>query len=331
MRQPNKKQAIDEPLTKANPVQLAQLWAKRYVISIETYEGTLQASNPQSRTAVVEHLTSELRSASAKAWNLTESFLAHEVKRHRINANLIDPWSVAGDVHRVYAKALAAYGKHIPPQQLSVKIAPGLGVIRKRYTSGDPRLIGFVSMQFHHCGQMLIESAPESEQGTLAAYFKVIDDHLYMPLQRAYAAAARYAYDDERLKVVQTLLPHSTVIANNVVDRVNTIYPNYQCYTDRLDSDVVRVSSVRDTEMFQIYLWTCVLEQSLSAIQQELFPLCVMLYPTLKVNWELVRHMLHLMGREFEQYVEQSRVQHYEPYHQALWQMFSPEVFPDVI
>ncbi|MEL6936311.1 MAG: hypothetical protein AAFO59_06560, partial [Cyanobacteria bacterium J06607_17] len=332
MHPSNQAQAPDGQSPQATPTHLAQIWAKRYVGSVAAYEDSLSKFEElQSRTDIVKTLTSELRSASAKAWNLTESLLAYEVRRHRINATLIDPWSVAKDVHEVYSKALAAYAQHIPPQRLSVKISAGLGTIRQRYTAGDPRLIGFVSMQFHHCGQILIESAPASEQEILASYFKVIDDHLYMPLQRAYGAAANYAYGDERLKVIQTLLPHSTTIANNVVNRVLQLYPNYRCYTDRLDSQVVRVSSVRDTEMFQIYLWTCVLEQSLAPIQQELFPLCVMLYPTLKVNWELVRQMLHLLGREFNWYVKREQVQYYAPYQEAMWEMFSPSVFPDVI
>ncbi|MEO0735709.1 MAG: hypothetical protein AAFZ35_02750 [Cyanobacteria bacterium J06649_12] len=332
MYQSNQPPALDGQSPQATPTHLAQIWAKRYVGTVAAYEDSLsEVAELRSRTDIVKTLTSELRSASAKAWNLTESLLAYEVRRHNINATLIDPWSVAKDVHGVYDQALAAYAQHIPPQRLSVKIAAGLGTIRQRYTAGDPRLIGFVSMQFHHCGQILIESAPASEQEILASYFKVIDDHLYMPLQRAYKAAANYAYGDERLKVIQTLLPHSTTIANNVVNRVLQLYPNYRCYTDRLDSKVVRVSSVRDTEMFQIYLWTCVLEQSLAPIQQELFPLCVMLYPTLKVNWELVRQMLHLLGREFNWYVKREQIQYYAPYQEAMWEMFSPSVFPDVI
>ncbi|MGD1855639.1 MAG: hypothetical protein ACFB2W_15470 [Leptolyngbyaceae cyanobacterium] len=332
MYQTNTGQTIDEQRAEKSPVQLAQLWAKRYVVSVETYDRFPEELDLlETRASIVEHLTSELRSASAKAWNLTEALLAQEVKRHRIDASLIDPWSVAGDVHRVYVKTLNAYAHHVSPQQLSVKISSGLGTIRRHYTSGDPRLIGFVSMQFHHCGQMLLESAPMSERDTLGAYFRVIDDHLYMPLQRAYEAAGRYSYDDERLRVVQVLLPHSTAIAHRVVNRVNHLYPGYQCYTDGLSSETVRVSSIRDTEMFQIYLWTCVLEQSLDVVQQELFPLCVMLYPTLKVNWELVRQMLHLLGREFERYVSGDQVEHYVLYHQALWEMFSPSVFPTAI
>ncbi|MGV0026256.1 hypothetical protein [Phormidesmis priestleyi] len=76
-------------------------------------------------------------------------------------------------------------------------------------------------------------------------------------------------------------------------------------------------------------LWVCILENNISAIQQELFPLCVMLYPRLKVRWELVRQLIHLLGVEVRSYLEPAQAQQYALYYQALWSMFSPEVFPD--
>ena len=82
------------------------------------------------------------------------------------------------------------------------------------------------------------------------------------------------------------------------VDRIAQVNPTYQSHSGRLNDDNVRVSSLRDTEMFQVYLWVCILENSVSAVQQELFPLCVMLYPRLKVRWELVLQMLHLLNSE---------------------------------
>lgn len=316
----------------SNPAQMAQVWAKKYLGKLTEHDQPradgLQAVN---REILLDQLMSDLRSVSVKAWHLTESLLAYEVKRHCIRAKLIDPWQVSHDAHDIYEQALGAYVGQVAPSKLSVQIAGALGKIRQQYTSIDPRLIGFVSMQFHYSGQMMLKTVPQSERAVLASYFKVVDDHLYMPLQRAYEAAANYAYTDGRLGIVHQLLPHITTIANNVVDRVNQLYPHYRCYTDRLGSDAVRVSSVRDVEMFQVYLWTCVLEQRFDAIQAELFPLCVMLYPTLKVNWELVRQMLHLLAREFSQYVTPAQRQYYLPYQDALWAMFSPELFPDVI
>lgn len=239
----------------SNPAQMAQVWAKKYLGKLAEQETPVdQAPSIVNREALLDQLMSDLRTVSVKAWNLTESLLAHEVKRHCIPARLIDPWQVSQDAHDIYEKALRAYVKKVSPPKLSVQIAADLGKIRQHYTAVDPRLIGFVSMQFHYSGQMLLKSVPQSERSLLSAYFKVVDDHLYMPLQRAYTAAANYTYGDSRLGIIHTLLPHITTIANNVVTRVNQLYPNYRCYTDRLSSEVVRVSSVRDVEMFQVYL-----------------------------------------------------------------------------
>jgi hypothetical protein len=91
------------------------------------------------------------------------------------------------------------------------------------------------------------------------------------------------------------------------------------------------VSSIRDVEMFQVYLWICVLENSIAAIQQELFPLCVMLYPPLKVRWELVRQMLHLLGNELQTRLTPPQQALFMPYFQSLWELFSPDVFPETL
>ncbi|HEY9295634.1 MAG TPA: hypothetical protein VIQ31_04530, partial [Phormidium sp.] len=104
---------------------------------------------------------------------------------------------------------------------------------------------------------------------------------------------------------------------------------NYSTYTGNLKNPVVKTASIRDVEMFQVYLWVCVLENNISAIQQELFPLCVMVYPTLKVRWELVRQMINLLGKEIDNRLGREQQQLFIPYFQALREMFSPEVFPE--
>ncbi|MEO1294190.1 MAG: hypothetical protein AAFW75_00005 [Cyanobacteria bacterium J06636_16] len=246
---------------------LSGLWAKKYVAKLKEQDKLLShPSGAQLRVDVAKGLKEMLRPVSAQAWNKTEALLAHEIRRHQIDSELIDPWAIAKDVHQVYEKAVSAYTDDISPERLSVRVAPGIGRIRERYTAADPRVIGFVSMQFHYCGQMLADQAPVSEQAKLAAYFKVIDDHLYMPLQRAYDAAAEYPYDHPRLQTVRGLLPYSSKIAKHIVNRVNQLYPAYKSYSGRLGSELVRTSSVRDVEMFQVYLWTCVLEQNIAAL-----------------------------------------------------------------
>jgi Phycobilisome protein len=343
---------------------LAQQWAKKYVQNLQdddsaenNQQNLLEIVSAAGREKTAKKVMESLRSVSAKAWNKTEALLSAEVKQHNIDPNLINPWEVAGDSFKIYQKsldvyiqqdisrplaevmklsqggsvsdeeALAVYTEHAAPSQLATVIGADIGAMRKKYTSADPRVIGFVSMQFHYTSQMLLQPLEPVERSLVGAYFKVIDDHLYMPLQRAYEAAAKHDYDSPALSAVQQLLPVSTQIANKVCQRIIEIYPNYYSMSGALNNPVVKISSIRDVEMFQVYLWVCALEGSIAPIQQELFPLSVMLYPTLKVHWELIRQMLHLLGQEIQSRLTPEQAKTLMPYFQALWQMFSPEVF----
>ncbi|MGB3138005.1 MAG: hypothetical protein WBG38_07260 [Nodosilinea sp.] len=56
-----------------------------------------------------------------------------------------------------------------------------------------------------------------------------------------------------------------------------------------------------------------------------------MLYPTLRVNWELVRLMVSLLHQEISQCVGRDNPHYHEPYCKVLFEMFSPEIFPDTL
>lgn len=355
---------FSEVVSKASVESLALQWAKKYLYNLQIDDEPKNDSNDLAdivsqagREKTAHKLMESLRSLSAKAWNQTEALLSKEVKRHRIPAELINPWEIAADSFKVYQKtlevytrqttsrplsvvmklasqgnplskkALEIYTEQVAPSQLSTAISSALGAIRNKYTSADPRVIGFVSMQFHFTSLSLLEMLSPWEKTLVGAYFKVIDDHLYMPLQRAYEAAAKHDYESHTLLAVQKLLPVSTQIAKNISERVIQLYPNYRSYSGFLRDAVVKTSSIRDVEMFQVYLWVCALEGSVAAIVQELFPLCVMLYPTLNVQWELVRQMLHLLGIEMRSILTEKEADTLMPYYQVLWEMFSPEVF----
>jgi hypothetical protein len=348
---------------------LAQQWAKKYVQNLQVDTSKAESSEPLNLSEIVspagrkktaQKIMESLRSVSAKAWNKTEVLLSKQVKQHSIDPNIINPWEMAADSFRIYQKtldvytqqapsrplsqvmkvtesgdplheqALVVYTEQVAPNQLATVIGADIGAIRQKYTSVDPRIIGFVSMQFHYTSQMLIQPLEPVERSLVGAYFKVIDDHLYMPLQRAYKAAAEHDYNSLALSAVQQLLPVSTQIAQNICQRVIELYPNYSSMSGILSDPIVKTSSIRDVEMFQVYLWVCTLEGSIAAIQQELFPLCVMLYPTLKVHWEIIRQMLHLLGQEINTRLTSEQANTLMPYFQALWHMFSPEVFGEL-
>jgi hypothetical protein len=310
---------------------LAKQWAKKYLQRLIDPEESWETGALGTRSLIAQRLLQSIRSINLQAWAKTETLLSQEVKRHGINYKLIDPYEIARDAYHIYEQALSAYAEQLTPQRLCVFIAPDVGSIREKYTAIDPRVIGFVSMQFHYCGQLLLEPLPELEQVTLGNYFKVIDDHLYIPLQRFYDVAAQYDYHSPVLESIRKLIPPSSEIARKIASRIIELYPNYCCHSGLLNDSTVRVSSIRDVEMFQVYLWICVLENSIAAIQQELFPLCVMLYPPLKVRWELVRQMLHLIGNELQTRLTPQQQALFMPYFQSLWELFSPEVFPETL
>lgn len=348
--------------TNASVPSLANIWAKKYIQNLQgdSTKQEIQSNNlaeilsPERRTSTAANLLQSLRFSSAQAWAKTENLLIGQLKSHGISPDLIDPWQIATDSRILLDQALKVYtanaehrlveidwlvdGQNLKMEtytqlptigQLSVAIAPTVGQIRQKYTSEDPRILGFVSMQFHYSGQILMNSLPPLEQLVVNSYFKVIDDHLYMPLQRAYEAAANLDYNDIALESVRQLLPLTSEIARQVSQKTLIMYSDYRCYSGELSSPQVRISSLRDIEMFQVYLCLCVLEKNVAAIQQELFPLCIMLYPPLKVSWELVRTLLRLLNQEIHSCLDTQHVKVFDPYLVALGEMFGDDVLPE--
>lgn len=308
---------------------MTSLQAVDEVNSSHSHSSFATADSATGRQQTVQSLSQNLSLASAQAWSKTEALLAGEIQRHQINSQLIDPWRIAADSHQLFQQCLEGYRDRVTPARLSVSLAGALGSMRQKYTAEDPRALGFVSMQFHYTGVMLLEQLSPIEQALITPYLKMMDDHLYMPLQSAYQAAADYELNDPSLLAVQQLLLASTPIAHQVCDQVCRQRPNYISHSGELSSPTVRISSLRDVEMFQVYLCLCVLEQNIRSVQQELFPLCVMLYPRLQVRWELVQEMLRSLGWEILDRLSAEHTAIFVPYLKAFSEMFAIEVFQE--
>lgn len=309
---------------------LAGLWAKKYIENLrDPVESEERSAVVGDRIRIATKLRDRLRFCSSQAWTKTETLLAKEISRHRINPNDINPWRIAEDSHQLFEKACENYQNNVTPEKFSVIISPQCGQVRQRHTTVDPRLLGFLSMQFHFTGKFLLEELTTVEQIFIADYFKVMDDHLYMPLQRAYDAAAQYSYNAPSLQAVRQLLPLSTRIAEFITAHVAEHNPTYRTHSGYLSNPTIKTSSIRDIEMFQIYLCLCVLEGSMTSVQEELFPLCVMLYPPLNVGWSLVRQLVEGLNQEFQQRLTPDNYNTFSPYLTALKSMFSVNVFPE--
>ncbi|GAX44842.1 hypothetical protein NIES4075_58610 [Tolypothrix sp. NIES-4075] len=199
---------------------------------------------------------------AADSFNIYQTALDVYIKQALLR-QLSTVMKLAREDELLYKKALLIYTSHVAPSQLTSVIGANVGAMRRKYTKDDRRVIGFEVMQFHYTSQMLLELLSPVPGLVVGAYFKVIDDRMYMPLQRAYAAA-KHDYDSHALSAIQQILPAGTQIAKNFFQKIVKIYPNYRSYTNLLSDSVVKTSSIRDVEMFQVYFWVCALEKDIS-------------------------------------------------------------------
>ncbi|MBE9128058.1 hypothetical protein IQ257_12705 [Coleofasciculus sp. LEGE 07092] len=318
---------------------MAVLWARKYYVSVTAQEDESspleetddfkEVTSKEGRERTTEKLMQNLTLASAQAWSETENLLSEEIRRHGVDPNLVNPLEIAADTRYLFHKTLDAYAQGFTPRRLSVIVGKDFGQVRQKYTSVDRRAIGFVSMQFHYTGQKLLSWLSRAEQKLWSPYLKVMDDHMYMPLHAAYGAAANHPFNSPSLVAVQHLLPASSKIATSVCQQVCRLNPSYESYSGRLNSNIVKIASIRDVEMFQIYLCLCVLEDDIRSVQRELFPLCIMLYPRLRVSWRLVQEMLKIMGWEMYNRLPPDDMAVFLSYLRTLTEMFSSEVFQD--
>ncbi|WP_017328361.1 hypothetical protein [Synechococcus sp. PCC 7336] len=314
----------------ASQVSLSELWAKKYLQSLDDGRKGDRINSLSGKSALARAVLEGLRFASSQAWSRTEALLAAEIPKQRIDMQAIDPWQIAEDSRILYEAAAKSYESGTSPERFSQIIAAKCGQIRAAHTAKDPRVLGFVSMQFHYTGQLLLADLPEAARGVFEDYFKVMDDHLYMPLQRSYRAAADCDYYSAELLAVRELMPEITEIAEQIAARSATRHPGYCCHSGKLNHVNVRISSIRDIEMFQIYLCLVVLEGSTDAVQKELFPLCVMLYPPLKVSWELVREMLNEIAIEIDARLSRRNQAVIGQYLEAFQAMYASDVLSDL-
>jgi hypothetical protein len=328
--------AEENSATSNSLVNLAQLWAQRYVEKLgpsHTMQDSSNAENadsPRSRKRTAAKLSNALKFSTASAWSKTERLLSSQVQRHHIDLALIDPWEIAQDTHRIYEQMLKDYEESLPANRLTITIGSQIGRMRKKYTTNDPRILGFVSMQFHYSGQLLLAELSEAERQLVATYLKVLDDHLYMPLQRAYEAAGNYSLVSPVIPAVEHLIAESTNMAWVIYGKVLENYPQHHCLSGLLSSEAVATSAIRDIEMFLIYLCLCTLEQDINSLQEELFPLCAMLYPALKVDWDLIRLMFKIMRRQIQFCLRPADICVLLPNLDAMTSMFSPRILDSI-
>lgn len=341
---------------------LRQLWAQRYLpdLSISSQKGGLsfsqlvEVASPEGRTKTVAKLKRLLQTDCEFAGIQTNALFSYIPQI----VNLAEARRLAVCIGHVYEKALEIYLQ--PPSlsplvsmprssssssltkavnfsnnattawalpmlnQLITVLEPVLLQLRERLLlASDSRTLGFMTTQFHFSSYLLLKHLTTPEQVLLSPYCRFIEEQVSIPLKRVCSAAARHDLDSPTMITIQQLLPKSLEIASTVYQRATKLCSTHCSRRGGLSDPGVMNSIVRDLQMFQAYFALCVLEGSMAAVEQELLPLCVMVFPSIGVTWKLVEQMLRLLIDELMVRVDPVQKRLLLPYTQSMQLLFS--------
>ncbi|VXD22534.1 conserved hypothetical protein [Planktothrix serta PCC 8927] len=280
----------------------------------------------EQRSRIVSQLLQMLNVAGEIAWNKIEAVLGDHIQSHQILLKLIEKTEIIQDTCQLYRKTIEAYAQYEYPSRLSVLVGRDIISVRRKYSSINALFLAVLAMEFHYVGRILLDWIPLKSRSIFILYFKAVEDYLHAPLGEVYALAGTHQVDSEALIAVQQLLSQTTTIAHTVYKRVCHLHPGYRSMSGHLVHSMVYYSSIRDVELFQIYLCLSALEGNLRPIQDELFPICAILYPRLNVSWKLVQDMLKYLLWELYHVLLPENFRVFLPYVHALTEMFSDQV-----
>lgn len=225
-------------------------------------------------------------------------------------------WAMAGD------SSLCAWG--IPDiEQLAKILEPVLLEFQEQHiASKDWRTLGFITTLLNFSNKLLLYNLTPIEQALIIPYFKFVEEQVAIPWQRVCAAAAKHEQGSPALTLVEQLLPDCDRIAQSVYSRMTQLFPNHRSRRGGLTDPGIKHSCIRDLNMFQAYLWLCVLEGSMESVEKELVALCIMVMEGVGVSWELTEQWTELLIYEIMSRVTLEQRSLLQPYSQGMQQAF---------
>ena len=211
-------------------------------------------------------------------------------------------------------------------EQLATALEPLLLELQKQHiASKDWRTLGFITTLLNFSNKLFLRQITPIEQVLLRPYFKFVEEQVAIPWERVCAASANHKLGSPALTLVEQMLPVSEEIAHHVYHQLTQLFPYHRSRRGSLSNPDVAHSCIRDLNMFQAYLWLCVLESSLAPVEQELVKLCVMVMQTVEVRWEIIEQWRQLLMDEIISRVKQEQKHLLLPYTQGIQQAFLKE------
>lgn len=335
--------------------RLLYLWAQRYKPDISTlplagdyseYNLLLQTVSVEGRAITAAKLKDSLLDSNCQmAWIQAKSLYAYipnildlqearritqfafrvykkilEIYQQRPLNKVVDSYPAIGS--NFQNNSLSAWG--LPAiDQLAYALEPVLLVFQEQHvTSKDWRAMGFMTSQLNFSNKLILRKVTPIERVLLKPYLKFVEEQVAIPWHRVCSAAAKYELDSPEFILVEQMLPLADEIAQCIYNRLSELLPDYRCQRGKLSDPEVRHSSTRDLNMFQAYLWLCILKRDVAPIEQELLNLCVMVMESVHVPWELTEKWLQVLTEELLIRCTPEQQQILLPYTQVMKKVF---------
>ena len=334
--------------------RLTKLWTERYIPDLSpsslfpdpwSYNELFELASPKGRASTIAKLQPSLVDLNCQMAGILAKDLyeyipnvvdlneARQLSQYTYQAYLkiLEVYQHSSGITTEKTSMLLAMGADselsvwgIPDiEKLAKKLQPVLLELQEQHVrSKDWRSLGFMTTLFNFSNKLLLYKLTPLEQVLINPYFKFVEEQVAIPWERVCAAAAKHQVDSAALTLVEQMLPESNHIAQAVYKRMTQLAPNYRSPRGGLTSSGVAHSCIRDLNMFQAYLWLCVLEESMKPIEQELVALCVMVLESVGVSWELIALWIPLLTDEIISRVTPEQRSFLQPYIQGMQQAF---------
>ena len=288
----------------SNASRLSNIWTTRYLsksssVTISAYV-LEEAASSIGRHRTVERLHADLLEDVCKR----AAVRTKDLYTHYENINLNKTSELARSALQIYPLLLEFYRNHTPvvvakDSSLAVFAIPEINILAKTiepcltmFHSQNIRRIdwqirSFLTTEFNLSGNLLLEYLSPSEQILLSPYINFLEEYAAIPWHRVCALADNYGPTSPEFTIVERMLSQMSEISTAVCVRGCELFGGYYNRRGQLDNPGVRHSSLRDMHMFQVYLWICLLQGNLEAIEQELLVLCNLVYRGIDIPWEM--------------------------------------------
>ncbi|MEM7796245.1 MAG: hypothetical protein AAF579_17555 [Cyanobacteria bacterium P01_C01_bin.118] len=319
--------------------RLFNIWTKRYLTEVSALVSSYAVKDAVSlkgRQRTIDRLENSLVEDICKL----AAIRTKDLYAHHKNLDLQETAELGRYAFQIYPVVLEFYSANAPMpacfqpnstifaipkiHALASLIEPFLS----EFQSQDIRAIdwqtrSFLTTEFNLSGKLLLELLSPAEQVLLSAYFDFLEEYVAIPWQRLCMAAADYTPTSPTFKLVERMLPKLSEISMAVYTKGCQRFGGYYNRRGQLNNLGVKHSSLRDLGMFQAYLWLCVLQGNLDAIEQELWVFCDLIYRRIDIPWEMASQGIKLLVTEIMKNLKPDEQNLLTPYTNGLVQAFT--------